>query len=157
MILYSVNASILKTLDLACSFTQSLTQSLTHSIWSIQLDNLIIFWPWEDNSVARLSCMTYLWLMFSLMANLISRTFLYLGQFQWCDAFTLFLIFYKNTIVLNYLLKKSVYRLVNVLSYKLSSHTTMWTHKLDKYISKSIVKSFLVGEFVYAVISHNQV
>ena len=72
------------------------------------------------------------------MINMISRTFLYLGKFQWCDAVTLFLISYKNTIVLNYLFKKKrVYRLVNILSYKLSSHTTMWTHKLDKYIDIS--------------------
>ena len=104
----------------AWSFTQKLTQNLSQSIWSIQLDDLLNYGRWEDNSISRLSCVTQIWQIWYLehfsallcdtnMINMISRTFLYLGQFQWCDAFTLFLISYKNTIVLNYLFKKNVY------------------------------------------------
>ena len=87
----------------AWSFTQKLTQNLSQSIWSIQLDDLLNYGRWEDNSISRLSCVTQ---FMTNMTNMISRTFLYLGQFQWCDAFTPFLIFLQKYKYFKFFMKK---------------------------------------------------
>ena len=62
----------------ACSFTQSLTQNLSQSIWSIQLDDLLNYGRWEDSSISRLSCVTQFMIN---LTNMISRTFL--GSLVW--------------------------------------------------------------------------
>ena len=45
----------------AWSFTQKLTQNLSQSIWSIQLDDLLNYGRWEANSISLLSCVTQIW------------------------------------------------------------------------------------------------
>ena len=67
-----------KLLKNAWSFTQNLTQNLSQSIWSIQLDDLLNYGRWEDNSISRLSCVTQ---FMTNLTNMISRTFL--GSLVW--------------------------------------------------------------------------